>query len=371
MVNDKQMLNQYSYDLIREIELYSRLIRESSIKFIYFGGGSPSVLNVEKVARIIESIKSNFSMSDEVEVTFEGHPNHLIKDYVQGLKDSGINRISTGIQSFDDKLLQSIGGYHTTETSMKGISNVYDVLGGISIDLLFNVPNQSIELWRNTLTKAINNNGINHISCYSYVTFNTSLKSSNIEEAIMTIDCHSTMSQHGFRHYASCASGGFDFTREKESLYETLHWSAPQAEFIGVGPGAFGFIDKSTTINTMNYRKYRSDLANDKLPLISLTRTEEHEMIRRYFVLGVKTNNISLSKFKEIYRQDPEILFDNEFRLLDKMNLAKVEDSYLKLTELGRLFTDTISAIFYSKIEKDIPHPEEHHIRKLEQNLND
>lgn len=353
--------------LICEIDIYSSMSLQHSIEFIYFGGGTPSAIGVANLERILHHVRSRFVVNATAEVTVESHPTHLTTDFARALRDIGATRVSSGVQSFDDASLERMGATHRTADSLRAIEAVGACFGGVSVDLLFRCPGQSVGDWERDLATALSMVEINHLSLYSLILKDPATQPSLEIEAEMTVLAHDMITSTGMVHYASCASGGFDFARpDCECVYEKRHWGAPQAEFLGLGPGALGFIGGATSVNGLGLKEYISSLRSRSLPLVSLTPAVDDEAMRRYFVLGVKTLSVSLADFRARFGVDALVYFAFEVERLKDEGFAFVEDDHLVLSQLGRLFVDSVSSIFFSSSEALVPHPEEPEIRRAE-----
>jgi len=364
---DNELLARYLQALHAEIDSWGEFSEDANIQFVYFGGGTPSVLTAQEISAILAAIRIHFGLAKAAEITLEAHPTHLTTDYAHSVLDAGITRISTGIQAFDDRLLSLMGAQHRAIDAFRAIENAADVFGQVSIDLLFRCPGQSLADWERQVVTAIELGCLSHISCYSLVLKDSRDQPPHMEEAAMTVLAHKLLSNAGYEHYASCASGGFDFALPGfQCRYELMHWGAPQAQFLGLGPGAFGFVGNGTTVNGLDLGRYCDRLTSSSLPLVSITPLNEEERLRRYFVLGVKTHNVPLGPFRASFGRDPMDVFRQEFKQLDSWGFALVEADLLSLSDLGRLFADSVSELFFSNKERDIRHPEEPEIRAIE-----
>lgn len=368
-LTDNKLIDSYVKALINEIIIYGKIVTSSNIKFIYFGGGTPSTLNSLHLGKVLDCIRLNFNVHENVEITLEGHPSHLNINYLNQIKDVGITRISTGVQSFDDKLLKEMGSQHTAKQAFTAINNVSEVFGEVAIDLLFNCPTQSLSNWEKQLKIATELPGVTHISCYSLILPNNENQPSKVEEVRMTEWMDNYLRQKGYIHYASCASGGFDYSKEgHHCVYEKSHWGSPQTEFLGLGAGAMGFVGDTATVNGLNIKNYMSKLNNNNLPLVSTTFTDKEEKLRRHFVLGVKTLQVN---FDDINIPNYQIIefFKNEFSILKDWGFAEITDKHLRLTDIGRMYIDSVSTLFFSEDEKTIAHPEEPEIKIIEKQV--
>ncbi len=152
--------------LIREMELRKDYLCGQTVNTIYFGGGTPSVMRKEYVSSIIDSIRSRFPVSKKAEITLEANPDDLEKAYLQALRTIGINRLSIGIQSFDDHILQFINRRHNAQQAISAITNAQAAgFDNISIDLIYGFPGQTTEMWRQELTTALKLH-VQHMSAY-------------------------------------------------------------------------------------------------------------------------------------------------------------------------------------------------------------
>lgn len=366
-VSDDELIDRYVTALLTEIDLYGSMVQRSPLDFVYFGGGTPSTLPIGKLSSIIERLSARFGLSSPCEITVETHPTHLIRDYLISARSAGVTRFSSGFQAFDDQTLNALGAQHTVADIVRGLQAAEQVGQSIAVDLLFRCEGQTLEDWGRQLKSLESFRQINHVSCYSLV-----LKSADGQpppklEAAMTVEMLEAMSSLGLDHYASCASGGFDFSSEKDRcVYEVRHWGAPQAEYMGLGPGAFGYLSHRTTVNGLGIPEYIAALNRGYLPIASATHASLEERMRRYFVLGVKTLSVPLRPFETEFGVTAESKFGSEFSRLSDDGLAKLSNHRLEASDLGRLFTDTVSSVFFSQTEAAVPHPEEPEIRQVE-----
>jgi len=366
-VTSPQAVNDYVEALLSELRLYGAQCESPGIEFVYFGGGSPSVLDAATMARLVAAIRAHFPLTSRAEITAECHPTHMSLAYACGLRAAGVTRVSMGIQSFDPACLERMGAQHTVEDGVAAIEAATSEFERVGIDILFRTAGQNEEHLLQQLDRAVCLEGINHISLYSLVLKDMRTLPDEDVEAQLTVAAHTFLLKAGFEHYASCANGGFDFARPgHQCQYEKQHWGAPQREFLGLGPGALGFVGRSVTVNGLKLDRYVASLRKERLPLVSVTTAGTEELERRYFVLGVKTLEVAFQPFVDAFGLDPRIRFQAQFDYLSGTGLATINESGLTLTALGRLFVDSVSALFFSAEQSSIPHPEEPEIRQLE-----
>ncbi len=293
---------------------------------IYFGGGTPTLLGYETIAEILSWI----DYDPTIEITLEANPESL-----HHFKPCGINRISLGVQSFDDQLLTILTRTHQKSEAIQAIENVHaQGIENISIDLMYDLPHQTLDQWTKSLQQAIKL-PITHLSFYN-LTFEPHTafykKQKTLTPHLPTDDISLQMLQHGihileengFARYeiASFAKPGF------ESQHNSGYWTG--RPFLGLGPSAFSFWNKSRFRNIANLNRYSKLLADGKTPTdfsekLSPQQAEnEHIAIALRLLKGVKT---SPENFSELIAE----------------GFLDYSQEHLKLTEKGRLFYDTVA----------------------------
>lgn len=370
-VTSRADVNRYVAALVREIEMLSRRISQGPLRFVYFGGGTPSVLTPAQISSVLEEIDRRWGLSRSVEVTLETHPTHAKRPFLLDAAAAGVNRVSIGIQSFQDHLLSALGATHVERDSKAAVDEARSVFDNVAIDLLYRYHPQTPDGWQEDLRAAVEEYRVPHISCYALVPISSSISQPSEEaEVELAIQALAYGQEHGLHHYASCASGGFDIAQpDNRCRYELEHWAAPQSDFVGLGPGAFGFAGGHSTVNRLNVNKYCGLLERGRLPLASAVRVDAVELRHRFFTLGLKALEIPLSTYRSLFGSDPLSDFAAPIRILEREGLASVCEDTLRLTPLGRLYVDTCSTLFFSATQRDVPHPEEPEIRAVERLL--
>ena len=235
----------YVDSLVKEIE-HRKDFLKGRLDTIYFGGGTPSLLKVEDVARIFEAIHSNFSLNPDNEITFEANPENITKEYIQQLRDLGINRISLGVQSFNDKDLKLINRSHNSLVARKAIETILENnIENISIDLISNLPYTTLSSWEESL-RIFLEYSLPHISCYTLMReegtmLDRLLKKEKLsllseEDALKQLDLTmDILEENGYNHYetSSYAKPGF------HSKHNMSYWTFQ--DYLGIGAGAHSY----------------------------------------------------------------------------------------------------------------------------------
>ena len=320
---------------------------------IYFGGGTPSVLEPGEIEEILETIFRNYSVSKGAEISFEANPDDLKSEYLQNLKKLGINRLSIGIQSFIEKDLELLRRSHTAEQALNSVfHSINQGFKNINIDLIYGIPGQDTIQWGQNIDKALGL-GIQHISAY-HLTFEpgTVFDHWRKKGRISAVDEKQSMEQleiliektgiKGFEHYeiSNFAIPGFI------SRHNSNYWK--QVNYIGIGPSAHSYDGKSRRWNIGNNLKYiqavqkKGDKYYDYEELTQTDLYNEYILTSLRTVWGIDMTIIAL-KFGDNY-----VKYTNEKaeRFLKGGELKK-NGIIISLTEKGILISDFIISEFF------------------------
>lgn len=333
---DEFLLEQYILCLKKQIK---KELKEKSLKTIYFGGGTPSLLK----ERYFEEILSCFNEGQEV--TVEINPESASEGLLRGLKSLGVNRLSIGIQSFNDDLLKKIGRIHSSKEAIKTIETAREAgFENISIDLMYSLPFQDMKLWKEDLKTAVSLN-IGHISAYGLKIEEGTPFGRKVPENIPDDDLATDMWYHaidfleekGFKHYeiSNFAKPSF------ESQHNVNYWQ--NGEYHGFGLAAHGYVDGIRYSNTRDLQKYlENPFSKEHTEKISF-----EEMIKEAIFLGLRlSNGISIKQFKEKYYFDIMEFYQKEINKHIENGFMTYEEDFLKLTKEGRLLSNSILADF-------------------------
>ncbi|MGD9560926.1 MAG: coproporphyrinogen-III oxidase family protein [Pyrinomonadaceae bacterium] len=364
----EEVLDRYVTALVRQIEQLGGSAAAGGISFVYFGGGTPSVLTARQVEKILDAIARRCSIGNTVEITLEAHPRDCTDEYLSQLKSAGVNRISSGVQSFSDRILSTIHATHTAELSHGAVAAMSKNFDNWGLDLLYRCPGQSTGAWEEEFKTLSNYASPAHISCYSLFLPDDSAQPTAVEDVDQAIIAQTILEDAGFAHYASCATGGFDYAKPgHECAYEKRHWGAPQASYAAFGSGAIGFLSGRTTVNYHDTSRYIEAVEKGRSTIFLTSKPDTKELKRRFMVLGVKVLEVDLRQYEQAFESSAQIDFEDEFRSLEEGGMIGVNATTLKLTNLGRYYVDQISEVFWSSRERDTLHPETSALRAMEQ----
>ena len=353
--------------LVKEIELRKEELNDSTIETIYFGGGTPSLLTIEELNLLIETIYKNFRVVDNPEITLEANPDDLIQNEMsvrvqsrtifEDYRNIGINRLSIGIQSFFDEDLKMMNRAHTSAEAKKSLSEATRHFDNITIDLIYGIQNMTNERWKENLEIAFDF-GINHISSYALTvepktalaTFIRQGKYPNVseEEALEHFNIlMDKTSNHGFIQYEISNFGKKDYF----SKHNTSYWQGKP--YLGIGPSAHSFDGKQRSWNVSNNIKYIQAIQQNELPSENEILSDK-DRFNEYIMTGLRTIwGASLDSVKENFGMEfKNHLLKNAQNFIDQGLLEIVtsndcesnSNEKLKITSKGKFLVDGIAS---------------------------
>lgn len=347
-----QPVDEYLEALKKEIELTLQLAPTNHLDSIFVGGGTPTALNERQLEVLCRGINDLLPFDKGTEFTFEANPGDLSKEKFQILHDAGVNRLSFGVQTFNDELLKRIGRVHRAADVFKSVELAKrSGFENISIDLIYSLPGQTLNDFVETLNTSFSLD-ITHYSGYSLIiepktVFYNLLKKGRLPlpgedtEAGMYEELMKAMENHGFKQYeiSNFSLPGY------ESRHNLTYWN--NEEYYGFGAGAHSYTSGSRRSNFGPLKKYMEPLENGQLPIFEEVRPTKAERMEEEIFLGLRKNQgVSISKFKEKFGEDLEVLFGKEIRELQKQSLIHVENGYVKLTNKGRFLGNEVFQSF-------------------------
>lgn len=331
-----------------EITLRSDYLKNSPIETIYFGGGTPSILETSALKGIIDHIRENHVVSTTPEITCECNPDDLTDGKTAELASIGINRLSIGIQSFNDKTLQSFNRAHDATLALSCVEKARNEgIENISIDLIFGAPNQSMSDLKFDLEK-IKELDVPHVSIYGMtIEENTAfgkwyqkgqLKPLEDEQAAQQFEViMNTLSELGYVQYeiSNFAKVGF------ESKHNSSYWQSKP--YIGIGPSAHSFDgQKLREHNISNNPKYIRSIQSGRIPTEKENLTIEDRINERILIQLRTIQGLDLEKLKRDYNDDLINRRKAEVNWLEDKELLKNVNNTLVLTHKGKLLADSI-----------------------------
>ena len=342
-----QPVDSYLEHLLQEFHSYDI----QKLRTLYIGGGTPTALSAPQLEVLLDGLTKNLDLSVLEELTIEANPGDLDEDKIAVLKNSAVNRVSLGVQTFDDKMLKKIGRSHLEKDIYENIDRLK--LAGfdnISIDLIYALPGQTMDQVKDNVAKAIALD-IPHMSLYSLILENHTVFMNRMRrgklplpkeevEAEMFEYIIAELERAGFEHYeiSNFSKPGF------ESRHNLMYWD--NAEYYGIGAGASGYINGVRYKNHGPIRHYLKAVEEGNARIheehLSLREQMEEEMF-----LGLrKKTGVSMKRFEEKFGTSFENLYGQVVRDLCHQGLLQVEGQQIRMTKKGLFLGDTVAERF-------------------------
>ncbi len=333
--------------LIKELQISARI--ENKIDTIYFGGGTPSILSTDDIKKLLDTAYQFYNISQQAEITLEANPDDINEIRLKEWKSIGINRLSIGVQSFNDADLHWMNRVHNADQALNCIKQVKDAgFKNFSVDLIYGTPTLSDTDWK-TNVETIINLDVPHISCYALtVEANTALQkmiSLNKKEevdsersAFQFLLLMTWMQQAGYEHYeiSNFAKPGY------RSKHNSSYWQGKS--YIGIGPSAHSFDINSRRWNVSNNSIYIQSLQRNIIPYEEELLSDVQKL-NEYIMTSIRTiEGIDLGYVEKNFGQDMSCRLQAESSKWEVNAQIKKSGDKIILTNEGKLFADGIAA---------------------------
>jgi oxygen-independent coproporphyrinogen-3 oxidase len=326
--------------MLVELDLRKQeLPSESIINSIYFGGGTPSLLSSDDIKSLIERVNAHFIISDDVEITLEMNPDDYRANYLEELKLVGVNRLSVGIQSFNEEELKLMNRAHNTEEAFRILEKIDILFDNFSLDLIYGLPKSNLKSWKKNIEYALQFNP-KHISSYVLTVepktvLNHQVEKNEVEvlgeEGVLAQFNYlvNRLEKEGFDHYELSSFGKPGFRSVNNSAY----WSGKS--YLGIGPSAHSFDGLTRSWNVSNNNKYLKGISS-KEPLIEREVLTKADRYNEYLMTGLRTENgVSLgyvnenfgSHFKELLEKEAQVQIASQVLFWDGDTLKVARES--------------------------------------------
>ena len=342
-----QPVDSYLEHLLEEFRSYD--IRK--LRTLYIGGGTPTALSASQLEVLLEGLTENLDLSVLEELTIEANPGDLDADKIAVLKNSAVNRVSLGVQTFDDKMLKKIGRSHLEKDIYENIDRLK--LAGfdnISIDLIYALPGQTMDQVKENVAKAIGLD-IPHLSLYSLILENHTVFMNRMRrgklplpkeelEAEMFEYIIAELERAGFEHYeiSNFSKSGF------ESRHNLMYWD--NAEYYGIGAGASGYVNGIRYKNHGPIRHYLSAVEEGNARITEEHLSQKEQMEEEMFLGLRKKSGVSMARFEEKFGRSFDGLYGETVRDLVQQGLMQIEGDRVRMTKRGLFLGDTVAERF-------------------------
>lgn len=337
--------------ICKELILRKHYLNNQIIETIYFGGGTPSLLNEFHLNQIFETINKHFIV-DTKEVTLEANPEDLLESKLKMYQNLGIERLSIGVQTFNDELLKKINRSHNSKTAFNAILSAHDAgISNISIDLIYGLIGSTKRTWDHDLNLSMKL-PIKHISSYN-LTIEEKTVFGNLIKKNELPDVNEDLSVWQYNRMKECLENNnfeqyeiSNFSKKgSEALHNTNYWRG--INYLGIGPSAHSFDTKSRSFNVRNNSLYMKSIGNNEVPLETEVLTRK-SMVNDYILTSLRTKwGCDLKYLNTTFEYN---LVENEherFQYFSDNEWIIQQNDVIVLTDSGKLFADMIASHFF------------------------
>ena len=348
--NLKNRIAPYIGAIKKEIQLIAGKYPNIIVKTIFIGGGTPTYIDSKYIVEILNEVKKAFAIGNNAEISMEGNPGTFDLYKLIDYKEAGINRLSIGLQASQDRLLKKLGRIHTNKQFLQTFDNVKKLgFQNINIDLIFGLPDQSMDDWKETL-KEVTSLKPSHLSCYSLIIeegtpFYELYKRGEINinedlEREMYYHTKEFLSGKGYNHYeiSNFAKDGF------QCIHNLIYWDVKP--YIGIGSSAHSFFNNYRFSNFNSVEKYIKTLSSGILPVANNHKLTRKELIEEYVFLGLrKVRGISPKDFFNTFEEEIETVYGDVLNKLIGQGLIENRGNIF-LTSKGLDFANYVFQSF-------------------------
>lgn len=334
--NREDIWEAYRDALIGELKGWQETLRDYEVVTLFFGGGTPSLWPAENIARIMDAVRETVALHPDAEISMEANPGTLTPEKLRICKEAGVNRISLGVQAMDDGLLRLLGRIHSVEDVREAVRMVREAgFGNLSLDLMYDLPGQTMALWEDTLEKAMALQP-EHISAYSLIVEEGTPLCDLVEQGKLTVpddDIAIEMQRLAVEKLAAAGYDRYEISNYakpgRECRHNCIYWE--RGEYLGLGCAAHSLMNGVRFENPRLLEEYLGGTRRlDEIRLTEADAMEETVMLSTRMCRGM-----NLAEYREEFGVDFEARHGREIERLAKMGLLKIENGFLRLTRAG------------------------------------
>lgn len=334
----------------KEIQLRHNELENKTLKSLYFGGGTPSVLSGDEIKSLIDEIQKYFSFDENIEITLESNPDDLNKNFLKELSQTEVNRLSIGTQSFYDEDLKLMNRAHNASEAESSIKRAQDFgLVNISVDLIYGSPTSNFEIWKDNLSKTIELQ-VPHVSSYALTVEPKTALEKWIENGKIRSPEETEQNQefyymkdflkdNGFDHYEISNFGKPGFHSKHNSAY----WKSEP--YLGIGPSAHSYNGSfERSWNIANNPIYIKNLNQNILPIEKEILTEK-DRFNEMIMIGLRTIwGVDLNRINQNFSSEVIDYLNQETKSKIESGILEIENNYLKIPEKHWFLADGIAS---------------------------
>lgn len=338
----------YFNALKKEIDLYAGKLKAYTIKTVFIGGGTPSVVDSQYIYEVLKLLNQKLNIDVKAEISIETNPGTLTYEKLETYKAIGVNRLSIGLQAWQDRILKMLGRIHTAKEFEDNFRLARKAgFENINVDLIFGIPDQTFKDWCETLENVISL-GPEHLSCYSLkieegTVFGDKLENNELVPLEDIIDremysyCKDYLAQKGYKHYeiSNFAKPGY------ECRHNLVYWK--QQEYIGLGAGAHSFFEGTRVNNIYDIEGYIASLLEDKIPAENAEFIDRKLDMTEFMILGLRLmDGVLPDDFKKRFDEDIYDVYGSEIAKLVERGLLVKKGGAISLSSAGLDFANQV-----------------------------
>lgn len=347
----EKRIKEYMTQLLREISLWNTYFKDKNreVDTIFIGGGTPSILSIIDISRLLSDIKRNFKVTDQAEISIECNPGTITKDKLETYRDIGINRLSIGMQSSFDSELRQLGRIHSYQEFCEAFDTAREIgFNNINVDIMAAIPGQTENSYETTLHRVIEK-APEHISSYSliieegtpfYERYKENPPMDEETDRILYERTNKILSQSGYERYeiSNYAKPGYC------CRHNMKYWQ--REEYIGIGVGAASFMEERRFSNFRSMTDYEHAIGQNHLPVAEVETISQKEAMAEYMYLGLRCKNgISTKAFFSDFKVKIDEVYGDVIDKYIKAELLRKKEDQIALTNKGidvsnRIFAD-------------------------------
>ena len=331
-----------------ELKLQKYYLSDETIETIYFGGGTPSLLSEQQLNQILDVVAKDYPLSSEAEITLEANPEDITPKCLNGLKNAGVNRLSFGIQTFNDRILSSLNRSHKAKQARQAIKNAQKAgFHNITIDLMYGLPEDNLRRWKRDLNEVSDFN-IPHISAYCLTVENQTVFGQRIRKNLLKLPDESfIISQYEMmcKHLDSTHYQHYEVSNfcqpDQYAKHNSNYWKFQP--YLGIGPSAHSFNLRSRQHNFASNSKYIQALERSEIPC-SVETLSQTDLANDYLLTSIRTMwGCDLKFIKTQFGISLKSTRENIFENFKLNGLIYEKNQVIYLTEKGMLLADKIT----------------------------
>ncbi|MBR4669066.1 MAG: oxygen-independent coproporphyrinogen III oxidase [Butyrivibrio sp.] len=348
---EKELISSYFEALSKEIRSYADTYKDYTVKSVFFGGGTPSLPDAEYICDILKLLHSEFNITEDAEITTELNPGTASFDKLKAYRAAGINRLSIGAQSFDDKELKTLGRIHDSAAFYKTYEDAQRAgFTNINIDLMSALPDQTLESYHSTLKKAVELKP-SHISAYSLIVeegtpfFDMDLDLPDEDtDRLMYHETKRILEEGGYHRY-EISNYAYGDGEKNECYHNKVYWE--RGNYLGLGLGSSSMIDNVRFSNITDIMEYIKRLSDSESVVEEREELSEKACMEEFMFLGLRlVKGVDADLFYRQFGQKLEDVYAGPLIKYETLGLIERVGNNLRLTEKGFDVSNTVMAEF-------------------------